>query len=304
MKMKSAFAWIAAAAMTVAASGQSVVTSGAATAAGSAQSGGAQTSPAGEYAAAQAGQASASLSQATAVSAELSKKIDTKDAKAGDQVVAKTTSEGRLADGTRLPKGSKLVGHVTDVQAKSHDNRDSHLAFAFDRAVLKDGREVPVRATMQSLSAPAAMAANSSDDMMASNPLGPGGGDSMARNGGSGHASVGGVSGAVPGTVGTTAGGLANNVTSGAAASGAGNLGANGTPLNNPAGLNAGLSGQAMPVGNLYGVTFNTVSATAGASNGGINGSAGSSTATMLTGHGRNVSLESGSQMTLSVAPQ
>ena len=72
--------------------------------------------------------------------------------------------------------------------------------------------------------------------------------------------------------------------------------------------MNAGLSGQAVgrafPVGNLNGVTFNNVNATAGAANGGIGGSAGSSTATMLTGHGRNVSLDSGSQMTLSVAPQ
>jgi hypothetical protein len=51
-------------------------------------------------------------------------------------------------------------------------------------------------------------------------------------------------------------------------------------------------------------VTFNTVNATVGAANGGIGGSAGSSTATMVTGHGRNVSLESSSQMTLSVVPQ
>jgi hypothetical protein len=306
MKMKAAFTtWVAVAAMTVAASAQSAATSGAASAAGSAQSGGAETSAAGsEYAAAQTGQAPASAAQATNVSAELSKKIDTKDAKAGDQVVAKTTSEARLADGTKLPKGSKLVGHVTDVQAKSHDIHDSHLAFAFDHAVLKDGREVPVHATMQSLSAPAAMAASSSDDMMASSSMSPVGADSMARSGGSGHASVGGVSGAVPGTVGTTAGGLGNNVPSGAAMNGAGHLAADGTPLNNTAGLNAGPSGQALPVGNLNGVTFNTVNATVGAANGGIGGSAGSSTATMLTGHGRNVSLESGSQMTLSVVPQ
>jgi len=81
---------------------------------------------------AQAGPTSASTIQATRISAELAKKIDAKDAKVGDEVVAKTTSEARLADGTKLPKGSKLVGHVTDVQAKSHDNHDSHVAFAFD----------------------------------------------------------------------------------------------------------------------------------------------------------------------------
>jgi hypothetical protein len=306
MKMKPAFLWIAVATMTVAASAQSAATGAAAAAAGSAQSGGAKTSAAGsDYAAAQADRTSTSAAQATNVSAALSKKIDTKDAKAGDQVVAKTTSQAQLADGTKLPKGSKLVGHVTDVQAKSHDNHDSHLAFAFDHAVLKDGREVPVHATMQSLSAPAAMAAGSSDDTMASSAMSPVGGDSMARGGGGGigHGPVGGVSGAVPGAVGT-AGGLGNNVPAGAAMNGAGRLGADGASLNNAAGMNAGLSGRELPVGNLNGVTFDTVNATAGAANGGVSGSAGSSTATMLTGHGKNVSLDSGSQMTLSVAPQ
>jgi hypothetical protein len=59
-----------------------------------------------------------------------------------------------------------------------------------------------------------------------------------------------------------------------------------------------------MPVGNLSGVTFNTMSTAADASSGGANGAAGMSMATVLTGHGKNVSLDSGSQMTLSVAPR
>ena len=282
--MKTAFAWIAATALAVAAHGQS--------AGGS------------EYSAAQAGQTSASAAQATVVSAELSKKIDTKDAKVGDPVIAKTTSDAHLADGMKLPKGSRLIGHVTDVQAKSRDNSDSHIAFTFDRAVLKDGHEAPIHAVMQSLAAPAAMAASSSNDMMASSSMTPGGGDSMAHGGGSGRASVGGDSGAVPGT----ATGLADNVTSGAAPNGPGHLGTTGAAVDNTVGLNAGLSGQAsgeaMPVGNLSGVTFNNVNASAGLSNSGVSGSTGSSTATLLTGHGRNFSLESGSQMTLSVAPQ
>ncbi|MGB6157083.1 MAG: hypothetical protein WBH45_02285, partial [Acidobacteriaceae bacterium] len=112
------------------------------------------------------------------------------------------------------------------------------------------------------------------------------------------------------GTTGAVAGGL-NNATSGVdgAATGslgaAGNPGANGTALNNAANLNGGLAaGPAMPVGNLSGVTFSTVSAAAGASRGGVTGSAGASFATVLTGHGKNVSLDSGSQMTLSVAPR
>ncbi len=290
-------------------------------------SAGAQTSAGGsEYSAAtaQAGQASASAAQATDVSAQLSKKIDSKDAKAGDEVVAKTTSEARLADGTKLPKGSRLVGHVTEAEARSHDNHDSHLAFAFDHAVLKDGREVPIHAMMRSLSAPAPVAsAGGADDLFAGGGMqgggggGPRGGGSLAGGAAGGLSPANTASGTVRGATGiatnttaASAGGL-NTPTSGVdgAAEGAlgttGNVGANGATLGNTAGVNGGVvAGSVMPVGNLSGVTFATVNAAASASTSGANASGGVSTATLLTGHNRNVSLDSGSQMTLGVAPQ
>ena len=43
------------------------------------------------------------------MSGELQDKLDSKTAKVGDSVVVKT------ADGTEIPKGTKLVGRVTDV---------------------------------------------------------------------------------------------------------------------------------------------------------------------------------------------
>jgi hypothetical protein len=286
--MKAQMAWIAVAvlAAAVSATGQS---SPGASEAGSAS--------------AQAGQASASAAQATSVSAELTKKIDSKDAKVGDEVAAKTTTEARLADGTKLPKGSKLVGHVTDVQAKSHDNHDSHLAFAFDHAVSKDGREVPVQAMMRSISVPTPV--SSPDDMMAGGGLQGGGARAGAPGGGPGlpngvAATAHNATGPSGPTSIAAAGGL-NNATSGI--DGTANGAAGGTALNGGAGLNGGL-GAAMPVGNLAGVTFATVGATAGASSGGVGGAAGTSMATMLTGHGKNVTLDSGVQMTLSVAPR
>lgn len=300
MKINANLVWIAAAAFAVAA--------------------GAQTSTgAGEYssATAQAGQASASAAQAADVSAQLSKKIDSKDAKVGDEVVAKTTSDARLADGTKLPKGSRLVGHVTEAEAKSHDNRDAHLAFAFDHAVTKDGREVPIHAMMRSISVPAPMAAaGGSDDLFAGGMQGGGGAGGGAR-GGSGLAANGGGSGVATGAVRqvggaaapvtTAAAGGLNNETSGVDGAATSTLGAtsNVGPVNSTAGVSGGaISGRAMPVGNLSGVTFATVNAASGASANGANASAGTSTATLITGHGRNVSLDSGAQMTLGVAPQ
>jgi hypothetical protein len=293
-KMKAQVGWIAVVALAISLSATAQSSAGASEAGSSS---------------AQAGQASASATQATSVSAELAKKIDSKDARVGDEVAAKTTAEARLADGTKLPKGSKLVGHVTDVQAKSHDNRDSHIAFALDNAVLKDGHEVPVQAMMRSISVPAPMASsNGSDDMMAGG--GMQGGGPRAGGGGSG------LSSSAPGTAhnatgpsGPTsvaaAGGL-NNATSGLDGTVNGAAG-NATALNAAAGLNGGqgvAAGPVTPVGNLAGVTFATIGLAAGASNGGVNGAAGTSTATMLTGHGKNVTLDSGAQMTLSVAPR
>ncbi len=79
------------------------------------------------------------------VNAELTKRIDAKKAKVGDTVEAKTTSAVKLPDGTELPKGTKLVGKVTDVRARSNSDKTSHIAFNLDEALMKDGREVPLK---------------------------------------------------------------------------------------------------------------------------------------------------------------
>jgi hypothetical protein len=288
MKMSARWAWIAITALGV--------TAGAQTSTGAGENG---------SAAAQAGQASGGVVQATTVSAELQKKIDSKDAKVGDEVVAKSTAEARLADGTKLPKGTRLVGHVTDVQAKSKENRDSHVTFAFDHAVLKDGREVPIMAMMRSIAMPVLAAPSGSDGMMGAGGGGsgppradaPGGGVGLAGNGPSNVRPT----GLAAGTPAATVGGL-NNATSGIDGSVNGATGASGALGTGASGALA--AGPVMPVGNLAGVTFANVNAAAGAGNGGANGSAGASMATTLTGHGKNVSLDGGAQLTVAVAPR
>ena len=109
----------------------------------------------------------ASASAITPVAAEFTKKIDSKDAKVGDEVAARTTAATNLADGTDLPKGTRLTGTVTSVRAKSSTNNTSHLAFTFDRAVLRDGTRIPLHATLTSLSAPAPFATPAPEDSFA-----------------------------------------------------------------------------------------------------------------------------------------
>src|ERR1700726_1229197 len=63
---------------------------------------------------AQAGHRSASLASGTAMNAALAQPVDAKRNKPGDPVTAKTTEATKSDGKVVIPKGSKLVGHVTE----------------------------------------------------------------------------------------------------------------------------------------------------------------------------------------------
>lgn len=250
--------------------------------------------------AARSGRLAASSAQASDVSAKLTKSINSKNARVGDAVEAKTTHSAMLADGTKLPKGTRLLGHVTQVQRESHAQKTSELAFSFDRAVLHNGREVPIHAVLRSLSAPPSLNsdsafdgdANAGDGMMAAN----GGGGGLL---GAGRGAVGGGSALAGGALrsgGNVAGGAVNRVgstTASADAAATGEMGAMAnTGQRNIGGAlqtsaNSTTQGEVIPVGNMRGVSFYNTS--------------GADSAAMLQGTGRNIDLYSGSQMTLGV---
>lgn len=232
--------------------------------------------------------ANASATQASNLSAELTQKVSSKNAKAGDPVLARTTSTAQLADGTKLPKGTKLIGKVTEVHPKSAAEHDGHLAFAFDRAVLRDGREVPIHTTLESISAPAAVSAmaNGAGDF-ATEP--------MAAPVGSAHASGGGGllgSGRIAAPQSSLVGNTVSGATSRVAAVPAREESATGNALDTTAGVAHNVSGQA------------SAATTAVSNLPGITASGAGSNATALDAHGSNVDLSSGTQMTLSVVAQ
>jgi hypothetical protein len=74
----------------------------------------------------------------SSVSGELQNKLDSMTAKVGDGVVLKTTERVYTSDGTVIPRGSRLVGHVIQVQAHDKDHANSQMGIAFDRAELKE----------------------------------------------------------------------------------------------------------------------------------------------------------------------
>jgi hypothetical protein len=96
----------------------------------------------------------------TAVRAELTSKLDTKNAVAGMVLTARTGAAVTLADGTEIPAGTKLMGRVLAVRAKTDENAEAAVTVTFDQAVMKDGKMIPVRTLIRGMSGSAAPPVN------------------------------------------------------------------------------------------------------------------------------------------------
>ena len=75
------------------------------------------------------------------------KTVDTKKARAGDPFTARVATAGKLDDSTDVPAGSILEGHVDSV-TPSENKGDSVLTVTIDKLAIKNGKEVPVKATI------------------------------------------------------------------------------------------------------------------------------------------------------------
>jgi hypothetical protein len=95
---------------------------------------------------------SPAAAQLKPVTAELVDKLDSKSAKQGDSVVVKTDENLQISQGTEIPRGSKLIGHVTNVQARGEGHENSQIAIQFDRAELKGGQTLSIESVIQSVS--------------------------------------------------------------------------------------------------------------------------------------------------------
>jgi hypothetical protein len=83
---------------------------------------------------------------------QLTKTIDAKKAKTGDQVVAKVTHDMRSTTGqVVVAKDTKVIGHITEAQPRSKDQKESQLALVFDRTITKDGKEMQISMSIQAV---------------------------------------------------------------------------------------------------------------------------------------------------------
>ena len=108
-------------------------------------------------------QPSAAAAQLKPVTGELVDKLDSKSAKQGDSVVVKTNEDVVFPGGADIPKGSKLVGHVTNVQPRTEGKENSQIAIQFDHAELKGGQNMAIESVIKSLS-PAAGSGSAMDN--------------------------------------------------------------------------------------------------------------------------------------------
>ncbi len=198
----------------------------------------------------------------TTVPAALTSKVDTRNAAPGQEVTAKTEQACRLADGTELPAGTKLAGHIVKVQAQDKENgrTGSLLALIFDHAELKGGQALRLRVVMQAVAPVKPLPPSQFATRGASSPtVGPGMGPGMGDDG-MGAGPAGGVgSGGGMGT-GSAGGG-------GGGSGQAGGMGAGGVgPSTGGIGGSGPLARTTGSIGRLPGSVGDTASSTVGAS--------------------------------------
>ena len=255
-------------------------------------------------------QAAADLASASEMNATLDRSVDARRAKPGDEVTAKMNEDFTTQGGATIPRGSRLVGRVTEARPHSRAEGSaegaaaSQLGIVFDKAELPDGREVPMQATIGALAA----ARSQAHGELGSASHGAGGfGPSHASGGGFaggglGGGAIGGLGGAGGGVVGSatgTAGATAGGATRlprggvGAATSGAGAATAHGgTLLGSSAGAVGGLSASGQWLAGSRGAFgFGDMSIASAA--------AGNAQGSLITSASRNVRLDGGTQLLL-----
>ncbi len=95
------------------------------------------------------------IAPGSVIPVQLAKSVDAKKAKSGDEIVAKVTQDLRNnAGAVVVPKDTKVVGHVTQAQARNKEQKESQVTIAFDRAVLKNGEQMQMPMSIQAIIAP------------------------------------------------------------------------------------------------------------------------------------------------------
>lgn len=85
---------------------------------------------------------------------KVTKTLESGKLKAGDTIEVETAGGFKLPDGTLVPKGSKLIGHVVAASAHSKGDPQSQLTLAFDKLNVANGKALTVKGAVQAVFPP------------------------------------------------------------------------------------------------------------------------------------------------------
>lgn len=92
------------------------------------------------------------IAPGSVIPVQLTKTVDAKKAKPGDEVVTKVTQDLRTQNGNVvIAKDTEILGRVTEAQARTKEEKESQLGIAFDRAVMKSGGQVSLPMSIQAV---------------------------------------------------------------------------------------------------------------------------------------------------------
>lgn len=92
--------------------------------------------------------ASASAQSLVGVNTRLLQPLNSQTAKQGEAVTVRLDGAVKTADGVALPKGAQLIGKISDVKASPQKGAPASMTVVFTSAQLKDGKQIPVKATV------------------------------------------------------------------------------------------------------------------------------------------------------------
>lgn len=156
------------------------------------------------------------INAGTMLQGELQSTLDVNRSKVGDRVLLKTKKAVKQGKETIVPKGTQLVGRITDIARRSKDNSQSRIGILFDRI---EGANLsrPITATIVSITRANASGGAGDNDVFAAGGLdssasGSGSIPAVTRPSSGGGGGGGGLLGSATQGLVSTAGGVTNTV--------------------------------------------------------------------------------------------
>jgi hypothetical protein len=85
------------------------------------------------------------------IATSLGSSLDSKKLKVGDEIFFRTNASLSLRNGMMIPRGTKVIGHITEAKAKSKGDPQSSLAILFDKFGFPDGKTMDVHGVIQAV---------------------------------------------------------------------------------------------------------------------------------------------------------